>query len=80
LDWNKVRELIKIGCDTHDFVNQNIFKQTNYWYLEQKLLNQIFVNDLKSREVFLAWRKMHHNNEENINRDTIGNLAKINWP
>jgi len=80
LNWEKVNELIKVGCDTHDYVNNIIFKKTNYWYLDQTLLHQIFTKDLKSREINSAWRKMYHNNEDNLSRDKIGELAKTNWP
>jgi hypothetical protein len=80
VDWNKISDLIKVGCKTHDYVNLKIFKQHNFWDLDQKLLHQVYGNDLRSREIYSAWRKMYKNDINEMNREKIGEIAKTYWP
>ena len=80
LDWNKVANLIQIGCNAHDYVNSQVFKQKNYWYREQKMLNSIFSNNLTNRNLFKTWREMYRNNQDTIEREKIGDLLKMNRP
>ena len=80
LNWNEVKELILISCDIHDKMNLFAFNQQSAWIIDEKILNSIFTNDLRSKELFELRRELFRENQMTVSRDKIHELTKKNWP
>lgn len=80
LNWNEVKELILVSCEIHDKMNIYAFNLQSAWIIDQKILNSIFTNDLKSKQLFELRRKLFRENQLTIDRDKIVELTKESWP
>jgi len=80
LNWNEVKELVLISCDIHDKMNLFAFNQQSLWFIDAKILNSIFTNDLKSKELFELRKDLFRENQKTTSRDKILELTKKNWP
>lgn len=80
LNWNEVKELVIISCDIHDKMNLFAFNQQSAWIIDDKILNSIFTNDLRSKELFELRRELFRENQMTTSRDKILELTKKNWP
>jgi len=80
IDWTEVLNLTNLACDTHDSLNIFLFRTQNGWFVENKILNSIFTNDLRSIKLFELKRKIFRKNLQELERDEILNLTKIYWP
>ena len=80
LNWNEVKELVSISCDIHDKMNLFAYNQQSAWIIDEKILNSIFTNDLRSKKLFELRREMFRENQMTTSRDKILELTKKNWP
>ena len=61
-------------------MNIYAFNLQSAWIIDQKVLNSIFTNDLKSKQLFELRRKLFRENQLTIDRDKIVELTKESWP
>ncbi len=52
IDWNQIRILVEYACETHDCLNNYLFKSSTGWIVENNILNSIFRNDLTVKRLF----------------------------
>jgi hypothetical protein len=80
LNWNEVKKLVLISCDIHDKMNLLVYNQQSAWIIDEKILNSIFTNDLRSKKLFELRRELFRENIITTSRDKILELTKKNWP
>jgi len=80
LNWEEVKSLTLLSCEIHDKINLIVFNQQSAWIINEKVLNSIFTNDLRSIKLFELRREMFRENYDTTDREKILELTKINWP
>jgi hypothetical protein len=80
LNWEKVKELVRISYDLHDKMNIFVFKKHSGWVVDEKILNNLFTKDLRTKKLFELKREFFLEDKAITSEDILLNLAKIKWP